>query len=162
MTPKQLAEKLRELCNSSPHIDGDWYGASDAIMELCFENTHIILAALEAYEQLSAIERHIAKHLSHEVAFITAPGSQKFRMFVKMGYAEPARVFDGNSIAELLKFAPAHPEREAWTCKQCGANTNRCANDLCFRCNEIISRGALTPEKFEEKLYKEPEAKDGE
>ena len=159
MNAKQLAAELRDM-KERGIASGRGY-----LWELTDEKPEevdIILAALEAYEQLSAIERHIAKHLSHEVAFITAPGSQKFRMFVKMGYAEPARVFDGNSIAELLKFAPAHPEREAWTCKQCGANTNRCANDLCFRCNEIISRGALTPEKFEEKLYKEPEAKDGE
>ncbi len=50
MTPKELAEKLRELTKCGPDHDGDYSGIEDTINELTFHNLHTILAALEAYE----------------------------------------------------------------------------------------------------------------
>lgn len=48
---KELREELKRITQSSPDPEGDWSGAEDAIMELCFENLSTILAALEIAER---------------------------------------------------------------------------------------------------------------
>lgn len=50
MTPKEIVESIKAICQFSADNDGDTSHIEDGISEVCLENIGIILAALEAYE----------------------------------------------------------------------------------------------------------------
>ena len=50
MTPKELAESIKAICQYSADNDGDTSHIEDGISEVCLENIGTILAALDVYE----------------------------------------------------------------------------------------------------------------